>query len=128
MKQHPEMDEATALNEYQKLVTNAVNSGYQDALAVLSTLGVDDRGVLDTAKETIDLTFEKLNNFFRRAPGRARRGRECVEFSSSRADAREDSPTYPSHHQTGADHADPLFFIRAGRCSISEKSGKGTPR
>ncbi|GAH77191.1 unnamed protein product, partial [marine sediment metagenome] len=42
----------------------AVNNGYQEALAVLSALGVDDEGILETAQKTIEMTFEKLNSWF----------------------------------------------------------------
>jgi len=63
-KQNPDMDDETALNEYQKLINGAVNNGYQEALAVLSALGVEDEGIFETARKTIEMTFEKLNSWF----------------------------------------------------------------
>ena len=63
-KQNPDMDDETALNEYQKLISGAINNGYQEALGVLSALGVEDKGILETAQKTIEMTFEKIDGWF----------------------------------------------------------------
>ncbi len=63
-QQNPDMGEEEALVEYESLIKGAVNSGYQEALHVLSGLGVNDQNILDTAQDTINMTFKKLDNFF----------------------------------------------------------------
>ncbi len=63
-QQNPDMSEQEALDSYEELINGAVNKGYREALSTLSGLGVNDRGILDTAQKTIEMTFQKLNDFF----------------------------------------------------------------
>lgn len=64
-KQNPDFSEEEALDRYEKLIKNAVNTGYREAMSILSGLGVEDPDVVDTARLTINMTFEKLDDFFR---------------------------------------------------------------
>ena len=63
-QQNPDLSEEEALEKYEELIKGAVSKGHQEALQVLAGLGVDDRNILDTAQKTIDLTYQKLDNFF----------------------------------------------------------------
>jgi hypothetical protein len=63
-KQNPGLSEEEAATKYRDLIKNAVNDGYQEALAVLSSLNVGDKGILDTAKTTIDMTYQKIDSYF----------------------------------------------------------------
>jgi len=85
-QQNPDMSEEEALVEYESLIKGAVGSGYQEALHVLSGLGVNDQKILDTAQETINMTFQKLDNFFN-----AKR----EELAQAQAQAQAQTPTLP---------------------------------
>lgn len=62
-QQNPDMGDEDALNSYQSLINGAIDQGYQEALGVLSGLGINDQGILDTAQKTIDMAHEKFNAF-----------------------------------------------------------------
>ncbi len=62
-QQNPDMSEEDALVSYQSLINGAIDQGYNEALGVLSGLGVNDRGILDTAANTIQMAHDRFNKF-----------------------------------------------------------------
>lgn len=63
-KQHPEMSEEERLAKYEKLITNAINKGYGEAVGILQGMGVSDKQTMAGIQKTHDLIFQKISNFF----------------------------------------------------------------
>ncbi|MCC6157941.1 MAG: DUF5610 domain-containing protein [Deltaproteobacteria bacterium] len=62
-QQNPDMSEEHALVSYQALINGAIDQGYSEALGILSNLGVNDKGILDTAANTIQMAHDRFNKF-----------------------------------------------------------------
>ncbi|MDP8222105.1 MAG: DUF5610 domain-containing protein [Candidatus Lernaella stagnicola] len=63
-EQHPELSDDEAINKYEKLIGNAVNKGYNEALAILQGMDINDENTMGQIQQTHNLIFEKLDRFF----------------------------------------------------------------
>jgi len=62
-KQHPELGEAELVNKFETLIRGAVDTGYGEAVEILTGMGASDE-VLGTAKATIDRVRTLFDDFF----------------------------------------------------------------
>jgi hypothetical protein len=63
-KQHSELTDEEALDKYEKVISRAIDKGYNEALKILDGLGINDEQTMSGIAKTHELIFQKLDNFF----------------------------------------------------------------
>lgn len=62
-EQNPELSDEEAVDEYERVIGDAVTRGFEEAMEILEGMGIADQA-RETAEETIGLLRDKLDQFF----------------------------------------------------------------